>query len=247
MANYNEFYLSRRIAKAAGVGKRMWLLKLPRQLSVGGASLLGTVVEELGRGPFEVNYPAPYHYMAPQLVLKQLEAKRAQLHLPAGDVFHTDKLANAAFTLTRGTDLKIEAGSNIPGVPVSGTLGVDYSATTSVVYTLGEDTRVEYIATGDLSKLAKLLGGDSRKLDPSSPVDIDDNLIVDQLLIARNYKVSYKQSSKITANLQAEVEEIGEGKLTLTHKSDYSFELSFQGDTDYVIGFKTIDWDDLDW
>ena len=59
--SYHEYYLSRKVAYAAGFGKKIWLLKLPRVAnSPTGRDLLGSVVEDKGEGISDgPEYPVP--------------------------------------------------------------------------------------------------------------------------------------------------------------------------------------------
>jgi len=244
--DYNEYYLSDTIAEGAGLGKRMWLLKAPHRAMIGDTGFLGAVVEEICPfAPWQKNYPVPYHLTTPQLILHSLESRKDDLKI-SHDLVQKKQLAGASFSLTKSTGLSVEASSNVPGMPVSGSLSIDYSNTVKMTYSLEDGGREEYLRTGDLVRLAEAVDGDSDLIDTHDPTDIDDALIVDAVLLAKKYSVTFHQEKKIKANLEIEVENYGKGKVTFTRLSDYSFKLTFSGDQDYMIGFKTIDWDDLD-
>jgi hypothetical protein len=65
-----------------------------------------------------------------------------------------------------------------------------------------------------------------------------------------NKRLIYKQSKTFAPSFEAEISDANAklgGKLNLTKKTDYSFEVKLMNEQNYLIGFKTIDWDDLDW
>ena len=86
----SDFYWSRRLVKGFG---RMWFLIVSREADSdgGGASLLGSVVEEKsgrigGRGGlFGRDYPEPRHMTTPQLILKAIASRKEKLRFSSDE------------------------------------------------------------------------------------------------------------------------------------------------------------------
>lgn len=250
--SYTDFYLSRKAAKRTGFGRRVWMLKLPRLATnpSTGESLLGTLVEEVDRF-LGTNYPVPGHLTTPQLFLRKLIELRDQLAIPLDvDIVQRDQVSGATLSFNKNTNLDLEVLGNFPGVPIKLDLSFDRESSTALDIHLGDGAIVEYIPTDFLSRLARFVEGDDREVDPNVAVDIDDHLIVDMIVLARQYQLTFKQSKSLSLGFDVEADLINQehgGKIMVTQDSQEQFHIDINGDQDYLIGFKTIDWDDLDW
>jgi hypothetical protein len=250
--SYNEYYMARSVSADVGFGKKVWMLKLPREASsaANGADLLGSVVEEGGRGWgfLEVNYPIPYHMSATQLVLNRLKAEAAALGLDPNKLVDQQKIAGATITLTKSNGLDLKVISSFPGLPVQLELTVDLESTSRVTISFGPGSRIEYVPTEHLARLAKKLNYDSSKIDPNVAIDISDNLIVDQIVVAKDYTLEFALNKKLDVGFDAEARasnaDIG-AKFAVRKTSATAFKVAVKDGVDYLVGLKTIDWDDL--
>lgn len=252
--SYAEYYLARKISGDTGLGRKVWLLKLPREAGnvSSGENLLGSLVQEVDRF-LGVDYPLPFHLTTPQLFFDKLEelAKELKLEKVVKDdrLAEEQKVAGVSVALTRGNGLEVDATGNFPGLPVKASLNVDFESTHRLTLSFGAGSVIRWIPTDYLMRLSRHFKGDDRKVDPSLAVSISDNLIVDMVVIAKNYTLDFQQKSKLDAGFDAEANlanaELG-GKFKFSRTSDSSFRAQVLDGVDYVVGLKTIDWDDLD-
>lgn len=250
--SYNEYYMTRKVSGGLGLGRKVWMLKLPREASsaANGADLLGSVVEEGGHGGgfLEVNYPIPYHMSTPQGVLNKLKAEAAGLGLDPDKLVEQEKISGATITLTKSSGLDLKVASSFPGLPVKLDLTVDLESTSRLNISFGAGSRIEYVPTEYLARLAKKLKYDASKIDPSMAIDISDNLIVDQIVVAKNYTLEFTLNKKLDVGFAAEVQasnvNVG-AKFAVKKTSDTTFKIDVLDGVEYLVGLKGIDWDDL--
>lgn len=249
--SYKDFYLSRKIASSTGFGNRIWMLKLPRLADnvSSGRNLLGSLVEE--RDIFlGTSYPLPYPMTTPEIFLIRLNQLRNQLNFTATDEFiFKQEVSGTTISLSRNVNLNTEGSGTFPGVPFTLGLSVDLESITNVDIVLAQGAEIHFIPTEFMSRLARYFKGDDEKAF-NLGVNVADQLFVDLIVLAKNYSLIYKQSKTFAPSFEAEISDANAklgGKLNLTKKTDYSFEVKLMNDQNYLIGFKTIDWDDLDW
>jgi hypothetical protein len=218
----------------------------------GGLSLLGSVVEELSSGIFGWGdrYPAPYHMTTPRLVLSALSRNRDALGLDEPFVLETT-LTPSTQTLKVKKKDSLKAGVGpFPSLPLNVNLDIDYSRMSNVIVQFGQDTRVMYIPTDYLVRLYQLVDGDSRKIDPSVAIEIDDQYIVDQVLLANELAVTFESEADFSASLDGKLEAINKlpaaaGKVTLSRETARRIVARVQGPTYYLVAIKVLEWDDL--
>ncbi len=126
-----NYYWSRRLIQGFG---KMWFLIIPQEAdsSGGGASLLGSVVNELSGGFLPgggriigKDFPEPNQLTTPQLLLKAIEARRSELSLATDEqVVAEVKYPDLSVVFEQGDTLK-SGVSNFPSLPVS--FSIDYS------------------------------------------------------------------------------------------------------------------------
>lgn len=248
---YTEYYLSSKVAEHAAFGRKMWFLRAPRSADhPSGDTLLGSLVEEKTEFWSWSNYPVPYHLTTPQLFLTALEGHRKDLGIPDGaDIIITEDLVEVSFTLNRSTGLDLAASASVPAVPAKLSLGVDFSKTHSIKFSLSDEgSRIRYIPTDYLARIARHLDGDAQKIDPHIAVEIDDNLIVDMILLAKSYRVTFNMERELSPFFEGEAEAANskfKGKIKAEKENEHSFIIEVKSDSDHLIGFKTIDWDDI--
>ena len=245
---YDEFYLSKKISNNATIGKKVWLLKTPRVCDLpSGDSLLGSLVEEVEKW-FEPDYPVPYHLTTPKLFLNAIEKYRNKLHIPdTANLVIDEDMANISFVLDRSNGISVETAVSLPGVPAKLGLGLDYSKVVSLKFTLGQNgSLIKYIPTDYLVRLSRQFKGKAEKIDSSVAVNIYANLIVDMIVVAKNYTIEFKMSNELAPYFSAEATAASvSGKISVKQKDSYSFAVDIKGDESYLIGIKTVDWDDL--
>ena len=238
--SYSDFYLARKVASRVGLGRKIWFLKVPRDanVSAAGRDLLGSVVEEknvfLGK-----DYPIPFHLTEPKLLLDKLAHNKSDVGL--GDVTLTKKESTAGVQLTfnKESGLDFEATASLPGVPFKIDLNLDYGRVYKVELSFGDGSEIEYIPTDFLSRLARYYDGDDSKVDPNLAIDISDNLIVDQIVIAKDYSLSLHSDRKFETGLEVGVEAVNEnlgGKIKASINSEYSLKIDVTDGKEYLVG-----------
>jgi hypothetical protein len=229
----------------------MWFLVLPQKASStgGGLSLLGTVVEELSGGAFGHDFPAPYHMTTPQLVLNTLKKYRRELGFnDRENLILETKFASLTSIVERRRSFKLGVGS-FPSLPIA--FDIDYSRMVRVAIEFGPRTRMLYIPTGYLSRLYTFLDGNDDKIAPGSGVDIDKELIVDQLLLTDEYSITFESQSRFNSDFEAKIRSVntlygGRVAFSLNRETRRQVLVKVKDGSEYLIAFKTIDWDDLD-
>ncbi len=237
-----------------GFGK-MWFLIVPQEAdsSGGGESLLGSVVNEIsgaffpaGGSIFGKDYPEPQHVTTPGLILKTIEAHRQDLGI-ADDELIIQEVQYPGLSISVDKRRTLKAGvGGFPSLPAA--LSVDYSRMVNISIEFGANTRKKYIPTGYLSSLKKFLNGDDRKITTS--VSIDKETIIHQLLLTDEYSVIFESTSAFDTNFEAAIEQVkilsgGKIAFDLDMSTKKRIVVKIEGDRDYLIALKNIDWDDF--
>jgi hypothetical protein len=248
----SDYYWSRRLIQGFG---KMWFLIVPQEAdaSGGGASLLGSVVNELSGGLFPANggligkdFPEPNHLTTPQLLLKAIESNRKALGF-ADDERIVQEVKFPDLNVVFEKDDKLKAGiGNFPSLPVA--FSIDYSRMENISIQFGANTRKLFVPTGFLSRLKDFVGGDDQKIAPD--VNIDKETIVHQILLTDRYSVTFQSTSTFDTNFEASVKlanTLNAGKATfeLEKSQKKKVTVSVDDGKEYLIALKNIDWDDF--
>jgi hypothetical protein len=254
--SYQSIYLNSSLPENAGLGTQVWLLKIPR--TAASLPLLGSLVQNIDDGLFNRDYPAPWPMTDMGLFLTKIQQLGAALILPlvvpadptkGYQVTYNNTLAGITLTLDSSSGLDLSASGNIPGVPLTLNLGVNYSETSHLTFTFGPGSRLEYIPTDYLCRLSKYCKGNPKTLFPNVAVSIPKNRIVDVVVIGTNYSLEFTQKTALSSSLQAQFTSANAtagGKFSVTATSDTSFKITVTDNVDYLIGLQTINWDQLD-
>lgn len=247
---YEDLYFARRIADIAGLGRRFWMLKLPRRAEIPSESiLLGSLVEQIDR-PLGVSYPLPFSLTTPQILLKRMSEERHRINLPTGDPFVISQtVVNAVITATAGTNLDVGVEASFPGIPISVGVGISNSNLAEVSIVLNEGAEIQYIPTDYINRFAKLYNGKDSEAFPQVAIDVADHLFVDIAILAKNYSVEYAYQENLSERAEAKIQVLNAQlgpRLECKKSSSYSISVTVKDNYPYLLGFKTIDWDDLD-
>jgi hypothetical protein len=248
----SDFYWSRNLIR--GLGKMWFPLSLQEATSTGGGeSLLGSVVEELHGGFLGLQqYPAPYHMATPKLILDALQKRRSALELPAELTLRANlAVPQQTLNVTKKASLKTGVGP-FPSLPGTFSLDVDYSRMVSVSISFGSNTHIKYIPTDFLSRLYNSVKGDAAKVDKNLAIRIDDNYIVDQILVANEFTVTFESQEEFDAEFQAKLDYLntlqpvsGQATFTFDQQKKKRVTIQIKGGPDYLLALKVLDWDDL--
>jgi hypothetical protein len=243
----DSYYLSNNLVKGFG---KMWFLQTYHAAEGdSGRRLLGSVVQEMK--PFlATHYPMPFQMTTPEIIRAALERSRERLGIPAGDpMVLKDRFSGGGHTVTiNKKDLFNAHAGPFPSIPASAQLVVDYARLASFSVSFDDTTSMEYIPTDYLARLYKYMDGDARRINPDIVVDIAGNYIVDQILVAKNFRVAFESTQVFDTEFVAQLSYMnatggGQLKFSITDKKTLVAEI--KGDREYVVAFKTIDWDDL--
>lgn len=245
----SDYYWSHNLIKGFG---KLWFLIIPQEsdASGGGASLLGSVVKELngdllGLGIFGKDFPEPNHLTQPQLILKALESHRVELKLKDQKLIQEIKYPHLAAEFEKKKVLKTGI-SDFPGLPIS--FSIDYSLMEKISIKFGENTRKLFIPAGYLSRLKNFVGGDDSLL--SSDINIDKEMIVHQILLTDQYKITFNSEKVFNPEFQTSINvanTINAGKVSfnIDQTSKSSLTVDVHDGKEYLIAIKNIDWDDF--
>lgn len=246
----SNYYWSRQLIQGFG---KMWFLIVPQEANVsgGGESLLGSVVNEIGGslfpssgGIFGQDYPEPHHLTTPRLILKAIEAHRLDLSIGKDEpIVQEINFSGLSISANRRKTLKAGVGG-FPSLPTA--LSIDYSRMVNISIEFGANTRKRYIPTGYFSSLKNFLDGDDREI--STSVNIDKETIINQILLTDEYSVTFESESKFDTNFEAAIEQVhllSSGKITYVFENTKRVTVKVQDGQDYLIAMKNIDWDDF--
>lgn len=235
----------------------MWFLIIPQEAnsSGGGASLLGSVVNEISGKIFPggsginfvgKDYPEPNHLTTPQLLLKAIESRRTELQLAEGEqVVAEVKFPGLNVIFERSDTFKSGIG-NFPSLPIS--FSIDYSRVEKISIQFGNNTRKLFIPTGYLSRLKEFMDGDDRKI--ATDINIDKETIVHQILLTDDYSVTFESVAAFDANFEAAVNlantvNAGRVSFDLDQTTKRQVTVNVNDGNEYLIALKDIDWDDF--
>jgi len=250
----SDFYWSRRLIKGFG---KMWFLIIPQEAnsSGGGASLLGSVVNEISGDLFPGgsgiiilgrDFPEPNHLTTPQLLLRAIASRRKELKLADDEEIVAEvKFPDLNIVFERSDALKSGVG-NFPSLPLS--LSIDYSRMEKISIQFGANTRKLFIPTGYLSRLKEFVGGDDSKI--ATDINIDKETIVHQILLTDRYSVTFESASAFDSNFEAAINvasTLHAGKISFDFEQTAKKQVTVTVNdrNEYLIALKDIDWDDL--
>ena len=231
-----------------GFGDTWFLQVFHKAKDSAGSDLLGSIVDKLGS--IFSRHPSPYHMAKPEAVLQAIQKNREALVISTDDpivLSSTLGPSNQSLSIKRSHVLQADV-ANLPNVPIALQLAVDYSRLSQFTFNLDAGARVAYIPTAYLNKLYAWCDGKYQIAMPSVGVEVDENYIVDQVLIARNIGMKFTSSEKFNASFVAKVEylnaQVG-ATVKYTIEDEKILSATVNDGIDYLIGFKTIRWDDL--
>jgi hypothetical protein len=250
----SDYYWSRRLIKGFG---KMWFLIVPQEAnsSGGGASLLGSVVNEItgqffpdgiGLKIIGLDFPEPNQLTTPQLLLKAIASQRKSLSLADDEQIVTEvKFPDLNIVFEKSDTLRSGVG-NFPSLPIS--LSVDYGRMEKISIQFGANTRKLFIPTGYLSRLKNSVDGDDQKI--TTDVSIDKETIVHQILLTDRYSVTFESVSAFDSNFEAAANlanTLHAGKISfdLEQSAKKKVTVTVNDGSEYLIALKVIDWDDL--
>ncbi|WP_088892429.1 hypothetical protein [Leptolyngbya ohadii] len=250
----SDYYWSRHLIQGFG---KMWFLIIPQEAdsSGGGASLLGSVVNEISGNLFPDgigfkivgrDFPEPNHLTTPQLLLKAIESNRKAMGIADNEQIVAEvKYPDLSVVFERSDLLKSGVG-NFPSLPVS--LSVDYSRMEKISIQFGANTRKLFIPTGYLSQLKNFVDGDDSKITTS--ISIDKETIVHQILLTDRYSITFESISAFDTNFEAAMNlantlNTGRVAFNLEQTAKKQVTVSVNDGNEYLIALKDIDWDDL--
>lgn len=245
-----QYYWSQNLIK--GFGKMWFPLALKSLKDENDESLLGSVVQQLGSVFLFVgsHYPAPYHMTTPNLILRRLNELRQEIGLQNGDEIVTREhlvVPGQTLKITKKTAVKGDIGP-FPAIPASVNFDIDYSRMESVTISFGDNTEIRYIAVDYLARLYKYLNGDANQIDPGIAVEIDENYIVDQVLIAREFDVQFESQAEFSMSIDAKIDQANAeagGGVLFSKTTERTITARIQGEKSYLVGFSISDWDDF--
>ena len=246
MSNQSQYYFAENLI--SGFGKTRFLQVFHRAETSAGADLLGSVVARMGW--IFGRYPSPFHMTKPQTVLQSIKRNRENLSISADDpIVQTTVLSgvNQALKIKRSHVYQANV-SNIPNVPVEAQLAIDYERLVQFTFNFSAGARVEYIPTDYLARLYRWCDGKYKIAMPQEAIDVDDNYIVDQVLIAKNVAMQFASSEKFDGSFVAKVEHLNAtvgATVKYSILDERTLGVNVVDGVDYLIGFKVIDWDDL--
>jgi len=250
----SDYYWSRRLIKGFG---KMWFLIVPQEAnsSGGGASLLGSVVNEISGQLFPggsglnlvgLDFPEPNQLTTPQLLLNTIASQRQALKLADDEQIVVEvKFSDLNIVFEKSDTLRSGVG-NFPSLPIS--LSVDYSRMEKISIQFGANTRKLFIPTGYLSRLKDSVGGDDRKI--TTDVNIDKETIVHQILLTDRYSVTFDSVSAFDSNFEAAANltntlNAGRISVDLEQAVKRQVTVTVNDGSEYLIALKVIDWDDF--
>lgn len=240
----SSYYWSRHLIDGFG---KMWFLIVPQEADSngGGASLLGSVVDEIHREPFGTNFPVPEHFTTPQLILKTLRQHRDDIGLTNEILVKEVKFPSLSITIKKEDALKSGVGG-FPSLPIS--FSIDYSKMVSVSIQFGPNTRKKLIPPGFLGKLKDFFDGDDKKIDPSGV--IDKETIVHQILLTDQYSITFESESEFNSEVDVAIEtaniiHVGKIEFELDRATRKKIFVAVNDGREYLIAIKDIDWDDF--
>ena len=227
-----------------GLGRSYFLKVI--QLAEEGSSnrrLLGSVVDEIDYGFFGGNEaPKPEHYYDEELIItKMVESGLTD----RSEAVIEQELAALEYSLSVKRIAGGDITANFPGLPAEAGLDVDYDNLREVVIKFGEGTKRYYIRRGLFEELYDEFDGDDTRIHPRMD---DDKMMVNSIIVARNFAQTVSFKREAGAEFDARAEELsGLGaSLRIKKTSERSYKVKFSGTRDYLIALSGIQWSKLD-
>ena len=247
-----DYYFSRKAVPRFG---KLYFLKVLHEAESegGGRSLLGSVVQELREGLFGLgqHYPVPLHMSKPGIVHDAIERNRKHLDLAAGDrIVLSQKLAPVQQSVVIKRKETFGAGVGpFPSLPANFGLDMNYSLMRQVTLAFGMNTQFEYIPLGYFARLYQYIDGDHRKVDRSGA--IEDNNIVDSILLAKEFHVTFESEKDFDADFKAKLKAFSNipgvgAKVAYARQTKRKILAKVSGKQYYLVALGVSDWDDFD-
>jgi len=245
----SDYYWS----KVPGFGK-MWFLVFPRKANdtAGGSSLIGSVVRDhedpplSSTGIFGKTYPEPNHLTTPQIILKDIERNRVAFGISNGDRIILEETfpGKLAIEVDKKNILKLGV-ANFPSLPVS--FSIDYSRMSKVTMEFGKGTVKRIIPSGFISQLKLFHGGDDSRVPGSTGIDISKETIVHQLLLTRQYSVTFESVEDFKSQTDVAIAQanVGDAGIKFQRTTNRKVVVVVDDGNEYLIALNDIDWDRL--
>jgi hypothetical protein len=231
-------------APLRGVGK-MHFLVTPQEAGVGSAprSLLGSLVKEIDVGLFSLReVPGLEHTWKREYVLNVLRQDPALQNVP---LVEEVSLANVSQELKVEKKFKLGIDANVPGVPVSGTIGIDFSKVRKVIMELGAGCKKFYIPEDFLKSGYAHAQENSNQFDKQ--LFDDDRMAVSQIVVVKKMKVTVESESNFTADFQAKATDINGLGIGVTYekKTEKKYEIDLDDGKEYLFAIRAVQLDNL--
>ena len=216
----------------------------------GSHSLLGSVVKEV-RDKFLVfvsrRYPVPYHMSVPGLLMNLIQRNKDKFGI--SDAVIDQPLAKYAQSIKFEKKHILSTGIGpLPGLPLEAGIDIDNERTLDVTLAF-EDARLVYIPLGYYAMLYQEANGNADLIDTSGM--LKDNFVVDQVLVAQKFNVTFSSSEKFDKKFNAKLEEFSKvpkvgASVEYKSLSDTSIVAKIDSQTWYMVALSVCDWDDFD-
>jgi hypothetical protein len=226
-----------------GVGK-IFMLKTPMAAPPGSdvRKLLGSYVDEVDGGLLSTKEaPGTEHSYIPEYALDSL---RKVPSLKGQNLVLTATYASIRQSYTIETDKSLNLGGSFPGAPATLGVTLDYKSLRR-----GE---IEIVNGQKLYIPRQLIAEGYRHFaahsDQFAAVMFDnDEMLVDQLLIASHYKLSVESKTVFDAKFDAKVQAASALNAGITYKrqSNFAYEIEVQNMGDFLIGIGAFQADKL--
>jgi hypothetical protein len=234
----SDLYFSRSIIRGLGA---VYCLRIPQEAPNGSGPrrLLGSYVDETGGGFLSgKSVPGVNHAWEPEYFLSLLPT----LTGTAGKSY-VQEASLAGFKQT----VKIEksAGANLngsfPGAPLSAGIQVDYKRLKTADIEFGPGSLKRYIPRGFIKAAYEELAEDSDKY--ATVVFDKDNMLVDQIILTSNLKVTVESQADFGASFEAKAEAVNKlgGGIKYSRKSERHYEVSVSDGKEYLFAIGAIE------
>jgi hypothetical protein len=218
-----------------------------RDSSGGGRALLGSIVDTIDV-LFQTTYVVPASITTPQILLLDLESRKADYSIP-GDVTLKTRISPGTETAKLNRKNLFSSGvSPFPSIPFGGNLSLDFSRIESVTYEHGAGSYYEYIPMGYLGKIYSRVKG-----KPTAEIGgrlLSQEAVVVECLFAKSYSVIVESKEKFTNEFSAKLEAFNgipgvSAKVTLSQENQKILRAEVRGDTYYLVALFSAIWSDI--
>ena len=240
------YYLSKR--DVSGVGGLFLCNQLQLADSTGGGkALLGSVVTE-NKDLFHTDYPVPLTVFAPQILISELNKRKADLEIE-GDVTVRQEIAagHETFKIEKNSSFSLGLGP-FPAIPVNGKFQIDYARMSSINITYGEGTYYEYIPQGYMGLLYEAVDG--KPTNKMGGKFLKKNSYISLIWLAKKWTVTFESTKEFDADVEVQISAYNDddavgGKIKLEKKSKTTIEAAVDGDIYYLVGLMSTRWSNL--